>query len=94
VHRSAWPKTDALDAHGGDPLVLEVAAEVLGQVRKAKTAAKKSLRVDVALVVVRGTREQLTALDAAQSDVMQAGRIAELQTEPADELAVLVTLAD
>ena len=94
VHRSAWPKTDALDAHGGDPLVLEVAAEVLGQVRKAKTEAKKSLRVDVSLVIVRGTPEQLAALEAARSDVMQAGRIAELRTEPGDELEVLVTLAD
>jgi valyl-tRNA synthetase len=97
VHRSVWPTASELGAAGGNPLVLEVAADVLGQVRKAKTTAKKSLRVDVALAVVRGTQEQLDALEAARSDVLQAGRIAELRTEAVDgldELEVLVTLAD
>jgi valyl-tRNA synthetase len=94
VHRSAWPTATEFDAGAGDPLVLEVAAEVLGLVRKQKTAEKKSLRTDVALAVVQGTREQLAALEAARADVMEAGRIAELRTDLGDELEVLVTLAD
>ena len=60
--------------------------------RKQKTAEKKSLRADVALAVVQGTPEQLAALEAARADVMEAGRIAELRTEPGDELDVAVTL--
>jgi hypothetical protein len=43
---------------------------------------------------VRGTPPQLAALDAARSDVVEAGRIAELRTEPGDELTVEVTLAE
>jgi valyl-tRNA synthetase len=94
VHRRDWPSAAEVDADGSDPLGLEVAAAVLGLVRKQKTTEKKSLRTDVALAVVRGTREQLAALDAARVDVMEAGRIAELRTELGDELEVLVTLAD
>jgi valyl-tRNA synthetase len=94
IHRHMWPATGEFTAAAGDPLVLQVAADVLGQVRKQKTTEKKSLRADVALVVVRGTSEQLAALEAARTDVMEAGRIAELRPEPGDELAVLVTLAD
>jgi len=94
VHRSAWPSIDELPSGDIDPTVLTVAAEVLGQVRKAKTTAKKSLRAEVSSVVVRGTAGQLAALDAARNDVLEAGRIAELTTEPGDELAVEVTLAE
>jgi valyl-tRNA synthetase len=92
VHRSGWPSSSEFHPPAGDPLVLEVAAEVLGLVRKQKTAEKKSLRTDVALAVVRGRPEQLAALEAALSDVMEAGRIAELRTEPDNELDVAVAL--
>jgi len=93
IHRASWPEAAELGATNGDPSVLHVAAEVLGQVRKAKTAEKKSLRADVESAVVRGTPEQLAALDRARGDVVEAGRIAELRTEPGDELLVEVTLA-
>src|SRR4051812_5845039 len=93
IHRASWPEAAELGAANGDPSVLHVAAEVLGQVRKAKTAEKKSLRADVESAVVRGTAEQLAALDRARGDVVEAGRIAELRTEPGDELLVDVTLA-
>jgi valyl-tRNA synthetase len=94
IHRASWPAIPELDAGTGDPLVLDVAAEVLGGVRRAKTEAKKSLRADVTRAVVRGTPEQLAALEAARNDVTEAGRIAVLDTEPGDELGVVVVLAD
>ena len=93
IHRAPWPSTSEVTG-GGDAAVLAVAGAVLGQVRKAKTAEKKSLRADVTLAVVRATPEQATALEAARSDVMEAGRIAELRVETGDELRVEVTLAD
>jgi valyl-tRNA synthetase len=93
IHRSPWPSTTELGSLG-NPAVLGVAAEVLGHVRKAKTTAKKSLRADVALVVVRGTPEQLAALKSAQDDVKEAGRIAELRNETGDELAVDIRLSE
>jgi hypothetical protein len=48
----------------------------------------------VSSAIVRGTPEQLAALDAARTDVAEAGRIAELRTEPGDQLLVDVTLAE
>jgi valyl-tRNA synthetase len=92
IHRASWPAPDDLVARG-DAAVLTVAADVLGQVRKAKTAEKKSLRADVELAVVTGTADQLAALEAARADIVEAGRITELRTEPGDELRVAVTLA-
>ena len=92
IHRAAWPEADALPAPG-DPLVLVVAAAVLGEVRKAKTAAKASMRADVARAVVRDTPDRLAALALVAADVCDAGRIAELVTEESETFSVEVELA-
>jgi valyl-tRNA synthetase len=76
-----------------DPLVLGVAAAVLGKVRKANTAAKPSMRAEVARVVVRDTPARLAALVLVEADVRNAGRIAVLVTEEADSPSVEVELA-
>jgi len=94
VHRAEWPTRSELPTGSTGGAVFDVASSVLGEVRKAKTAAKKSLRADVERAVVAGTPEDLAALDAARGDVIDAGRIAELVTEPGGELAVDVLLAD
>ncbi len=94
VHRAAWPDAGQLrDPAGADPLVLEVASAVLGEVRKAKTVAQASMRAEAARVVVRDTAPRLAAVRAAAGDVRDAGRIAELVTEDADAFAVTVELA-
>jgi valyl-tRNA synthetase len=101
VHRATWPGADELREPAGpdaDPLVLEVAAAVLGEVRKAKTTAKASMRAEVARAVVRDTPARLAALAGAAGDVRDAGRIAELVTEPltgeGDSFSVDVELAE
>jgi valyl-tRNA synthetase len=80
VHRASWPAAQPLldAARGGDSLVLEVAAEALSAVRKAKTAANLSLRTEVAKVTVIDTEARIQALRAAERDVRGAGRIEEL----------------
>jgi valyl-tRNA synthetase len=88
MHRAAWPTVDELSAAGagdGDPAVLAVAGAVLGEVRKAKTAAKLSLRADVAAVAVRAPEGQLAALASAEDDVREAGRIARLDLVGSDD---------
>jgi len=94
IHRAAWPSAPAAGADG-DPAVLAVAAEVLGQIRKAKTDAKRSMRAEVAGVVVRDTAERLAALRSAVGDVAEAGRAAvdAIELVEAAEPAVDVTLA-
>ncbi|HEY2812006.1 MAG TPA: valine--tRNA ligase [Acidimicrobiales bacterium] len=103
VHQSSWPERaevapesaeSAAAPHDGFD-VFDVAAAVLADIRKAKTAAKKSLRADVERAVVHGPEAQLAALEAARSDVTEAGRVAELVTEPGSpELTVDVLLVD
>jgi valyl-tRNA synthetase len=97
VHRAPWPDADDLRAaaatDAADPLVFDVAAAVLGEIRKAKTAAKASMRADVARVLVRDTAQRLAALAAAEADVREAGRVSELATEEGDAFSVDVVLA-
>ncbi|MFN2608053.1 MAG: class I tRNA ligase family protein, partial [Acidimicrobiales bacterium] len=94
VHRARWPAGDELRATAGaaDPLVLEVAAAALGEIRKAKTAARASMRADVARAVVRDTPDRLAALGRAADDVAEAGRVADLATEAAGAFSVTVEL--
>ncbi len=81
IHRASWPSAEPLRTIAGadaDPMVLRVAADALGEVRKAKTAAKRSLRTDVDRAVMTGAPALMAALGLAQDDVREAGRIAEL----------------
>jgi valyl-tRNA synthetase len=94
VHRAPWPDASGLRVADADPLVYEMAADVLGAVRKEKSEQKRSIATPAERVVVRDTAERLAALAAAGRDVCAAGRIeGEIITEPADELVVQVELA-
>ncbi|POM22868.1 Valine--tRNA ligase [Actinomadura rubteroloni] len=89
VHRAPWPEAAEL-GDAGDADVLAVTGAALREVRRAKSAARASMRADVARAVVRGA----SAGRVARGDLAAAGRIAELLLEdgPA-ELAVEVELA-
>jgi valyl-tRNA synthetase len=93
VHAAAWPSAEvASGADAGDPVVLATAAAVLGQVRKAKTEARLSIRAEAARVVVRGPDE--AAVRASESDLRAAGNIADFSFEHAPELGTEITLAE
>jgi valyl-tRNA synthetase len=92
VHRASWPTSAELPTEG-QPLVLQVAADVLAEVRKAKTESKQSLRAEVTSAVVRDTPDRLTALRGAEADVKEAGHIADLVTEESSDFSVAVELA-
>jgi valyl-tRNA synthetase len=104
VHRSSWPSADALREAAGaddaaspgdepDPAVLSVAAAVLGEVRKAKSEAKRSMRTDVTAATVTDTLERLALLALAADDVRSAGRIVSLTTVEGESLTVAIELA-
>ena len=95
VHRAPWPTVEDHRTVGsaGDPLVYEVAAAVLGEIRKAKTEAKRSLKTEVTHVTVTDNEARIDALRGALGDVKEAGRVAEITLEVAGELSVTVTLA-
>jgi valyl-tRNA synthetase len=90
VHRAAWPVADELTG-GGDPAVLAATADVLRQVRRAKSTAKVSMRADVERAAVRGAGAGRVAV----VDLRAAGRIADLALEatPEEGFSVDVTLA-
>ncbi|MEN3280593.1 MAG: valyl-tRNA synthetase [Solirubrobacteraceae bacterium] len=95
VHRAPWPSADELRERAGaaDPAVLDVAAEILSEVHKAKTSQQRSLRTEVDRVTVQDIADRLAALRDAEGDVREAGRVAELVLDEADDRRVDVQLA-
>ena len=95
IHRAPWPDAAALAeaAADGEPAVLDVAAAVLSEIHKAKTAEQRSLRTEVARVEVADDEAQLDALRLAADDVRLAGRVDELVLRSAPDRQVTVELA-
>ncbi|WP_433431234.1 valine--tRNA ligase [Nonomuraea sp. CA-141351] len=87
VHRASWP---AVERGSGDPAVLAVASEVLGQVRKAKSEAKQSMRAEVSRLTV--SAPEVALVRQAQDDLCAAGNVEEFVLEYGDELKVEVYL--
>jgi valyl-tRNA synthetase len=95
VHRASWPDATELRAVAGDASasIVAVTADVLGEVRKAKTEAKKSLTAPVTSVRVVDTDERLAALAVAVDDLRAAGRVEQpIETSSGNELSVEVLL--
>ena len=72
--------------------MLDVAADVLGSIRRAKSEAKLSQRAPVARVAVRDEAARIAALERVRADVIEAGSVADLSAE-IGERSVNVTLA-
>ncbi len=94
VHRAAWPTAQEVTAAGeGDPALLGLAADVLSQVRKAKSTAKLSMRAEVDRVRVVHDEAAVALLRGAEVDLRNAGVVADLQLEVGEAPAVEVELA-
>jgi valyl-tRNA synthetase len=104
VHRASWPGAEELlDARGPvepdseAPLedeALGVAAEVLKEVRKAKSDARRPMRAPVRRVVVHDSAGRLAALRLGLEDLRAAGSIDAVETAEAEDFAVEVELAE
>jgi valyl-tRNA synthetase len=95
VHLASWPEAgDVRPRAGADESVLAVASEVLGAVRREKTANKRSMRARVALLTVGGPPATLAAVEAARGDIVDAGGVDELVVSAGDALSVQVVLAE
>jgi valyl-tRNA synthetase len=93
VHTAPWPDAAELRDGDVDDAPLEVAVDVLAEIRRAKSDAQRSMRTEVSKVVVRDTPERLAALEEARDDVVSAGRVQVLETAEADAFAVEAALA-
>jgi valyl-tRNA synthetase len=90
VHMAAWP---APLGAGGDPELLDPVAEVLSEVRRAKTEAKQSQRAEVAELRVWAPAGLHAAIDAGRGDLADAGSILEISVHDGDQLRCEVVLA-
>jgi valyl-tRNA synthetase len=98
IHTAPWPTRSELDAALPTDVpvpvgVLDMATEVLVQIRRAKTTEKRSMRAVVANLTVADTPDRITALLSAEDDLCDAGGVQALVTTPSDQLAVTVELA-
>lgn len=95
IHRTAWPNAEEIAALAadGNPEAYEMASDVLAQVRKSKSQAKRRLNSEVQLAKVSDTSHRLDLLSQVQSDLCDAGKIRELRTHDASEFDAEVTLA-
>jgi valyl-tRNA synthetase len=75
-----------------EDLALTVTAEVLREVRKAKTEAQRPMRAAVKRVLVKDTAERLSALELGLDDLILAGSIEQLDRAEGPELCVEVEL--
>ncbi|GAA1612037.1 valine--tRNA ligase [Nonomuraea maheshkhaliensis] len=87
VHHASWP---VVERGTGDPAVLSVASEVLGQVRKAKSEAKQSMRAEVSRLTVWAPEAELVR--QAQDDLCAAGNVEEFVLEHGEAFKVEVHL--
>ena len=79
VHTSAWPATSELElTHERSEGVFDAAADLLSSIRREKTAAKRSMRTEVAQCTMSGSAALMALLEAARSDLVDAGGLREL----------------
>jgi valyl-tRNA synthetase len=95
VHRASWPTVDELGVAGADRSVYDVVAAVLSEVRKAKSAAQRSMRTEVTHLAVHLPADASQPLSLALDDLREAARVTgEIELVEAEELRVEVALAD
>jgi valyl-tRNA synthetase len=90
IHRAAWPTVEELIAgldssnHG----LLELVAQALVGVRKAKSDAKVSMKAPVESATLEGPAAVLTSLRALENDLKAVGKISDLAYAEGAEVAV------
>jgi valyl-tRNA synthetase len=89
IHLAAWPTADELDVAAPLGGIFDAASDVLGAVRRAKSADKRPMRWGVTLVTVTGSPARLAAVDSARGDLLDAGVIERLElVEGEDDVTV------
>jgi valyl-tRNA synthetase len=75
-------------------VALDVTADVLREVRKAKSQAQVKMRAPVKRVTVHDTPARLAVLELGVEDLREAGSIEAIETREAEEFSVVVELAE
>ncbi len=98
VHKAPWPtEAEILAVAGGDDSRgvqgLQMAAQVLGDIRKKKSEEQRALKTPVARIVVRAPEDKLELLPDIERDLRASGQIQHIETFVSEALQVDVDLA-
>ena len=98
VHKAAWPtEAEILAVAGGEDSRgvqgLQMAARVLGDIRKKKSEEQRALKTPVARIVVRAPEDRLELLPGIERDLRASGQIQHIETLVSEALQVDVDLA-
>ncbi len=98
VHVAAWPSSaDVAQVVALDPAAattLRAAIDVLSEIRRAKSEAKRPLKAAIARASIRDTQERLDHLKPALSDLRAAAFVEAVTLDPADSFSVVVEFGD
>jgi valyl-tRNA synthetase len=96
IHASNWPNADELRVPADAEIdLLTLVGGVLGEVRRAKTIAKRSMRWRVASLTVEGPEPQLAMLALARQDLLDAANATDLHLAAGGtEIRVTAVLAE
>ncbi len=98
VHKAPWPtEAEILSVAGGEDSrgvqSLQMAAQVLGDIRKKKSEEQRALKTPVARIVVRAPEDKLELLPDIERDLRASGQIQHIETFVSEALQVDVDLA-
>ena len=98
VHKATWPtEAEILAVAGGADdravLALQMAAQVLGDIRKKKSEEQRPLKTPVARIVIRAPEDKLELLPDIEQDLRASGQIQQIDTLVSEVLQVDVELA-
>ena len=98
VHKTSWPtKEEILAVAGGEDdrgvLALQLAGDILGEIRKKKSEEQRPLKTAVARIVIRAPERKLDLLPDIEQDLRAAGQIQQIDTLVSEALQVDVELA-
>lgn len=95
IHRAPWPKISELQAQAGThPEVIDLACQVMEQVRTAKSQAQKSMKWPVEQLTITLPEDQQVMLCTALADITAAGCVTnEIGVNTGTELQIEVVLA-
>jgi valyl-tRNA synthetase len=99
VHVAPWPRADELLAAVGGgadeaaEAALQLATDMLGEIRKRKSEAQRPMRTPVARLSLRLPAERAAAFAAVRADVEAAGYVQRIDLAPPGEFTVGVELA-
>jgi valyl-tRNA synthetase len=98
IHRAPWPAASDLSAIATPDedasRTLAVAVDVLGEIRRARSEAKRPTKTVISRAVVRDTAERLARLEQARADLCASGSVRSLTLDPAAAFSVEIEFAE